>query len=645
MPRAPKLLTGLLLALALASPSGALGQRYVITDFGAVPGSAADPVANARAIQRALDTAAADFRNPNGAGPEVYVPAHPDGWHVGYPLWLDRGVGLRGEPGAKLWMRNGATILTGFKRPPTDPPLVDLSNVLDLPITQPKRFGVPLATHWIVLRGSPFDLGPAAPNPRPGSSWYDDTEALTLEWCFAKGPAYNDAEPIRLFGSRWFNGPVPTPFWLDVQRGRYTLSATLRDGSVTRFSWQADLNPVQRGRLVIDLATARAQAYRADGACSVTIVASPGWRPGCRLARPRLGEFSVPCVNGGDSTKPDVVITGLKFTDLARYPIGVPDGTPPVRNDGRPTNDLTSFVQGTSGDFAVLALPTAPSHLAGWSSFPRSNTNAHGPAPIQPRTWNPFDSTPPVAVRSLSIEQGGAKGFGSAITIGLALDLRLEDLQFRGFARAIDQVVWNTSYTTRIDRCRFLTQSDCGISLDMGIFTMHDLFFLLDGRTPIRLTGSSGAIRDVLIGDTGIEAALEAYRVEDLTLENWSVDIERPSNKLPAAFLVSRGGYSGSSVVRLTDVNSSGTAPNGVFLRTTTRTEGPWRDVPGQVVIDGSFDQFVPRTAPGIVRNDDGWRVEQRGTAINSGNPGQPPMVAPVVPTVPTPTPTPAGVP
>src|SRR5262245_18858289 len=97
-------------------------ERYDIRRFGAKPGTVADAVANAAAIQAAFDQAAADIRANAAARPGtkavVYLPPDPAGYRISRPIFLEAGVDLIGQPGSSLAIVGGYPALLIAKRYP-----------------------------------------------------------------------------------------------------------------------------------------------------------------------------------------------------------------------------------------------------------------------------------------------------------------------------------------------------------------------------------------------------------------------------------------------------------------------------------------------------------------------------------------------
>jgi hypothetical protein len=648
------------------APAPAPAHRYDIRRYGAAPGEGADMAANAHAIQAALDAAHADLVKNGGIGSyhsglkaEVFIPPLTEGFHLTGPVYLDGNVGLRGEAGSYLSFRGGTSgLLVGVKRlDPADEGWVDAFGLLDATAAPApgKLYAIDLAgKRFVSFRASPFDLGPPRPHPDNRPTFFDRTDRLTIEYAFKVGPKYIEG-PIA--GSSRFNGP-PSPFVLRYNpnyqgKGLFTLTFMGRADDRTTIAWPVDPDAVQKGAIVLDFAHAKAQAYsHKTGAVPVAFWATGStWKPGFRLARPLLGEFGVGMTNSGSEGARDFTIAGLKLIDRLRYPVEVAPGTPAVRNDGLPRNDRNSFVDATAGDFAAM-VPAASAAgndgLAAWHSSPTDHAQSGGYGLI--RLNDRYDWLGGSPVTGLRIEQASNHAYGSAVMMGLSYDFHLQDCGIYGFARGIDQMVWNTCYTTRVKDCAFYHQSDASVVLGYGISEFSHLDVYCAGRSLFRMHANEFAISDVFGGDERPEAAAEFYEVfTTCSVARFGIDLE--TSQSPWAFRVGRGSLLQHSGLRLTDVNTGGIEDGGVSIELVKGgpdSPFPAGSNPATLILDNAGQGGINPNQAGIVRLDDpGWAVEVRGNPRVYGGPGQPPLIAttPLAPTPPVIAPEPAPTP
>jgi hypothetical protein len=643
------------------APAPQYQERYDIRKFGAVPGQlldlpAADRAAqfekNARAVQAAVDAAYADLLANGGVGSyrlglkaQIYVPPDPQGFRLSRPVFLDKGVGIRGVDGSCLTFLGGYGVYAGVpRRAENDAAYVDAFGVLDATAVPAagKAYGINLGgVRSLSFRGSPFDLGRPKPHPETGPGFFRNVGKFTIEYAFVFGPNFTSGE---VNGSRgWFNGP-PGPFQLFYNKvnGRWDLHMTGRGGASDRtvVSWYTSTAPTQKGAVVLDFDSAAVQAYdHATGAVATNVSkAGATWKPGYRLFEPLCGENGVGMTNAGSEAARDFAVYGLKYIDLLRYPTGVAVGTPAVRNDGQPRNDYTSYVRPFAGDFAVLVLPakaTGNDGLVQWKSSPSGHTNSDGFGFLLDNRWGPWWSSAPANITGMRIEHQGGNRYGSAITIGQQYDLHIEKCQLFGFARGADQVLRNTVYTTYMDEVEFKFQGDCGVSLDTGLFVAQRLNMQVTGRTLFRTRETEFRISDVFGADTHLELGSEFYMITNkCSIERWGIDAE--TSQFPIGIKISRGGTLGKSSLRLVDFDTTGVGDGGVSLCTVGQQWGPMKATPATLILDNAFDAAVNPDAAGIVdvNGEPGWAVDVRDTPVHWGGSAQPQLFkpAPVLP-------------
>jgi hypothetical protein len=545
-PLAPPLLLLALLVPASAAPPH--GQRYDVTEFGAVPGK--DCIA---AVERAL--VAIDRDDPTRRLPrELYFPAADLPYRVSRPIFVTRDyLRVRGDgPGRSVlapWFGNQIS------------PLV---------------FGIPKALNNVAFDAvshNPdlFGIADTSIAPRAGVSWglrmrgdahvgfmASAFDGARGGWASAPGLLLNvkvsaPAGPILGMGG---STDGPSPWRLTCTGpGAYMFEfsdSTQQYGSVAH-SWTfAAPSPTAGWHDVsvwLDL-TAGAFAAWVDRTQVATVAAGPALTPGLKFRPNRRGPFMVGSMSYGLYTAnvgpTDLTIGGLWLGVSNRYGLdGV--GTPQRPTDGKTLSDADTYVSSylaspPAGFVACLTLKDGPSAPFGGRLVTLNSGSASWSVPAgqigdgRGSGWGVwmqlvngvgYSWSYGNGVSDLSVDMGN-DAFGQGIAIGGVYQFDVRDVAATGGFHGIGSIPAASSYIVSVRDCT-LRGADAGYFGSGQGVRLRDILLGQVQEAGIKFCACDARVEGVfcsgqIAGDYTV-ACYDGtyggeYRIKDFTIDN-----------------------------------------------------------------------------------------------------------------------------
>lgn len=535
-------------------------------------------------IQAAIDAA------DNGPWPHAAdVPLAAGTFKLDRPLWLDRhGIRLVGHRGTRL-QANGAfpAVIAGLKRVDRKWEAAHAVRVEGDDATRGAPSSPASRFVWdfqgdscLVLRGTPFDLGPWAGKDiwNAQLTGWGAVRKFRVQIALQRDDPSWERQAILTLGRE-----KPDPWRLFCPAtGRLAFEATLDDGGRIYADWDA---PEAAG-LVLDL-TADLDAGTLtvlQNGQAATMAHFEGFRPGLWLKRPEATEFCVARGIPSYYAHGRFRLHGLRITT---------DGKPLAELDPAPLGGGDGLWRWQQGDNYV------------W-----------GFGLLRPAEWSNNGTIDAPALKDLTISCPNGWPYGVAVLLGLCYDFEADHCRFLSGARGLDQLRMDVCYVSRIHHARFFGQRDACINLDYGISTLDALTLSPRGaRWAIRSRDNAMRICDIFI-DPGesIASAVRLAESRGATIDRLMVDAEAPRT-FPAHLVHASLGRNngGATVLVIRDTLAAQTTDALVRLDDTWEGQGGSGVGPGSLRVENSFRTFLGKQTPALVRQDGAWSVEISG--------------------------------